>query len=389
MFVAIAKSSAAMGASASEPKAGGAAVGKGGGKERKEPAAAAVGTDEETANALALNLYISDTADAVIKLVDVCVKAGELVHRSEGGKCCTDDSAGRGPSEEIRDRGKRNREGRAAVGDRGKGAGSRGASNGKEACDDMSDKLQWTNADDEAYKRELGRERFKTIPLLEMVEEGTATFALDVNGPQFTAPPKPIWSGSSLPGSSLANLLSQMSAHGAGPSGGWMVVGPGGIPSLPPGLAQVVGSSGAAGASDSGKGASAGAAGGGGSGSGGKAAAQTVRGRMTRIASEVTSLSTNLPVEAGSSIFVRVDEDRPDVIKALIVGPEDTPYENGMFEFDILLPLTYPQSPPQVKLVTTGLGRVRFNPNLYAGTFTMCMRVTLGRRLFSPVCDVA
>ena len=32
-------------------------------------------------------------------------------------------------------------------------------------------------------------------------------------------------------------------------------------------------------------------------------------------ASEVTSLSSNLPVEAASSIFVRVDEDRPDVIK--------------------------------------------------------------------------
>ena len=104
---------------------------------------------------------------------------------------------------------------------------------------------------------------------------------------------------------------------------------------------------------------------------------QTVRGRMTRIASEVTSLSTNLPVEAGSSIFVRVDEDRPDVLKALIVGPEDTPYENGLFEFDILLPLTYPQSPPQVKLVTTGHGRVRFNPNLYAGVYAPaepCMR---------------
>jgi len=35
-------------------------------------------------------------------------------------------------------------------------------------------------------------------------------------------------------------------------------------------------------------------------------------------------------------------------MQALIVGPEDTPYENGLFEFDILLPLSYPQSPPQV-----------------------------------------
>ncbi len=31
----------------------------------------------------------------------------------------------------------------------------------------------------------------------------------------------------------------------------------------------------------------------------------------------MTSLSSNLPVEAASSIFVRVDEDRPDVLKVI------------------------------------------------------------------------
>ena len=45
----------------------------------------------------------------------------------------------------------------------------------------------------------------------------------------------------------------------------------------------------------------------------------------------------------GSSIFVRVDEDRYDVLVALIIGPEGTPYENGCFEFDIFLPAEYPQ----------------------------------------------
>lgn len=370
-----------------EPKAVGAAAGKSGGKERKE-SAAVVGTDEETANALALNLYISDTADLVSQLVDSCVKAGELAHRSANGKghALPDDCPGTGPGDEMGDRSRQHGKGRATCWDKVKGAGGRGKSSGKEPCEDMSDKLHWSIADDEAYKRELGSERFKTIPLLDMVEQGKATFALDVNGQHFTAPPKPIWSGSSLSGSSLANLLSQMGAHGAGPASGWMVVGPGGIPALPPGLAHMVGPPAAAAPGGSGKGAGAGAEGGAGSGSGGKAAAQTVRGRMTRIASEITSLSTNLPVEAGSSIFVRVDEDRPDVIKALIVGPEGTPYENGMFEFDILLPLMYPQSPPQVKLVTTGHGRVRFNPNLYAGGLTMCTGIPdmCGTSVFRP-----
>jgi baculoviral IAP repeat-containing protein 6 len=36
------------------------------------------------------------------------------------------------------------------------------------------------------------------------------------------------------------------------------------------------------------------------------------------------------------------------------------------FEFDIFLPLDYPNSPPKVTLMTTGQGKVRFNPNLYA-----------------------
>ena len=63
---------------------------------------------------------------------------------------------------------------------------------------------------------------------------------------------------------------------------------------------------------------------------------------------------------------VRVDEDRPDILKAMIVAPEGTPYENGCFEFDILLPLDYPNVPPKVYLATTNSSKVRFNPNLYS-----------------------
>jgi hypothetical protein len=78
------------------------------------------------------------------------------------------------------------------------------------------------------------------------------------------------------------------------------------------------------------------------------------RARLTHIVKEMSDLSSSLPVEYASSIFVRCDDERMDVIKALIIGPEDTPYENGCFIFDILLPADYPQSPPQVNLTTTG-----------------------------------
>jgi ubiquitin-protein ligase len=87
--------------------------------------------------------------------------------------------------------------------------------------------------------------------------------------------------------------------------------------------------------------------------------------RLARVACEMSGLSSSLPVENGSSIFVRCDDTRMDLLKALIVGPEGTPYANGLFEFDILLPPSYPHAPPQVRLITTGGGQVRFNPNLY------------------------
>ncbi|KII94754.1 hypothetical protein PLICRDRAFT_47766 [Plicaturopsis crispa FD-325 SS-3] len=83
--------------------------------------------------------------------------------------------------------------------------------------------------------------------------------------------------------------------------------------------------------------------------------------RSLAIAKELAVLTTNLPVAWDSSIFLRVDESRVDVIKALITGPEGTPYL-----FDIFLGSSYNQSPPSVKYMTTHGGVYRFNPNLYA-----------------------
>ena len=53
---------------------------------------------------------------------------------------------------------------------------------------------------------------------------------------------------------------------------------------------------------------------------------------------EIASLSTSLPLEWDSSIHVRVDSSSMDLLKALIVGPKGTPYQNGVFVFDIYLP---------------------------------------------------
>mmetsp|Transcript_26785 Transcript_26785/g.43077 ORF Transcript_26785/g.43077 Transcript_26785/m.43077 type:complete len:699 (-) Transcript_26785:1639-3735(-) len=87
--------------------------------------------------------------------------------------------------------------------------------------------------------------------------------------------------------------------------------------------------------------------------------------RMLRIGKEMSTMATSLPLSWGSGIFIRTDENRPDVMCAMILGPEDTPYANGAFVFDIWLPSNYPNVPPKVILKTTGHGSVRFNPNLY------------------------
>ncbi|KAL8668978.1 MAG: hypothetical protein Q9168_006410, partial [Polycauliona sp. 1 TL-2023] len=85
------------------------------------------------------------------------------------------------------------------------------------------------------------------------------------------------------------------------------------------------------------------------------------KGRMARLVTEQSEMTTSLP----ANVFVIVDDVRPDIMKALIVGPEGTPYESGLFEFNIVCPANYPAEPPIVRLATTGQGTVLFNPNLY------------------------
>ncbi|XP_055678936.1 baculoviral IAP repeat-containing protein 6 isoform X3 [Lutzomyia longipalpis] len=87
--------------------------------------------------------------------------------------------------------------------------------------------------------------------------------------------------------------------------------------------------------------------------------------RVKRLAQETVTLSTSLPLSYSSSVFVRCDTDRLDVMKVLITGPADTPYANGCFEFDVFFPPDYPNSPMMINLETTGRHTVRFNPNLY------------------------
>jgi len=56
--------------------------------------------------------------------------------------------------------------------------------------------------------------------------------------------------------------------------------------------------------------------------------AASPRGRVLHLSREMATMSTSLP----QGVFVRVEDGRPDIIKAMIVGPCETPYEGGLYE---------------------------------------------------------
>ncbi|KAL0910361.1 hypothetical protein M5K25_021337 [Dendrobium thyrsiflorum] len=65
-------------------------------------------------------------------------------------------------------------------------------------------------------------------------------------------------------------------------------------------------------------------------------------GWLKRVHQEWSILKKNLP----ESIYVRVYEERVDLMRASIAGQPGTPYYHGLFFFDIHLPNNYPQEPP-------------------------------------------
>ena len=88
--------------------------------------------------------------------------------------------------------------------------------------------------------------------------------------------------------------------------------------------------------------------------------------KTIRLAQELADISTALPIEHTNAIYVRCDKERVDFMQALIMGSNGTPYGHGAYLFDIHFEDSYPSVSPKVNLTTTGHGKVRFNPNLYA-----------------------
>jgi ubiquitin-conjugating enzyme E2 Z len=83
---------------------------------------------------------------------------------------------------------------------------------------------------------------------------------------------------------------------------------------------------------------------------------------VKRLLRDVASIMKNPLQEQG--IYYVHDEQNMYKGTAMIIGPKDTPYENGYYLFHFKYPKNYPFSPPKVTYHTNN-GKTRFNPNLY------------------------
>lgn len=83
---------------------------------------------------------------------------------------------------------------------------------------------------------------------------------------------------------------------------------------------------------------------------------------IKRIISDISEISSDYDPK----IHIWYDEENITKIRALIIGPEGTPYEDGFFYFTIDIPESYPFHHPSAKFETIN-HKIRFNPNLYEG----------------------
>ena len=81
------------------------------------------------------------------------------------------------------------------------------------------------------------------------------------------------------------------------------------------------------------------------------------------ISKDIKSLSILNLEEMG--IHIKFNEENMLEAYAMIIGPKDGVYENGILYFNITFPIDYPYSPPKLEYLSRG--SIRIHPNLYTG----------------------
>jgi ubiquitin-protein ligase len=102
---------------------------------------------------------------------------------------------------------------------------------------------------------------------------------------------------------------------------------------------------------------------------------------MKKILMEIRKeLPQNIHTSINGAMFVRFDAGNPRFLQALLTGLDDTPYENGLFLFDVYLNDNYPTNPLDIKHVSYGATKCHanngpggFSPNLHQSTGKVCL----------------
>ncbi|KAJ5080208.1 ubiquitin-conjugating enzyme family protein [Anaeramoeba ignava] len=95
-----------------------------------------------------------------------------------------------------------------------------------------------------------------------------------------------------------------------------------------------------------------------------------------RLQNDLKAMTTNPP----SGISAGIVDDNIFLWEAIITGPEETPFEGGIFSLKLSFPQEYPSKPPRVKFVTQ-----MFHPNIFPSG-ELCLDILQNQ--WSPVYTV-
>lgn len=97
-----------------------------------------------------------------------------------------------------------------------------------------------------------------------------------------------------------------------------------------------------------------------------------------RLLSDLKAINENPPEGVSAS---PLNDDNLYIWGATISGPDDSPWEGGLYSVRLVFPDNYPEKPPKVRFTTE-----MFHPNVYADG-SICLDILQNR--WSPTYDVS
>ncbi|VDB99424.1 unnamed protein product [Peniophora sp. CBMAI 1063] len=96
--------------------------------------------------------------------------------------------------------------------------------------------------------------------------------------------------------------------------------------------------------------------------------------RLRRVNKEITDCKN----DKTSNINIDLIDNSPYHLRGSFTGPEDTPYEGGHYEVDIVIPDSYPFQPVKMKFITKV-----YHPNISSASGAICLDIL--KDAWSPV----